>query len=175
MNSCLIFRDPPKSPKFHPRNSPPPSDRAITTVEGTPSARESARNCSNKFAASLLWRIGYTHVYRENSSRTMSIYRFRPRDSTTLGPLKSTRTLPSFKACVCGLLHTFAETLCRGAPFALQQQLSIEDNPVLLRGSSKGECPAAQWKSLMLIAELWGSSLGGITAHTFSPQLRSTR
>ena len=103
VNPCLILRNLHRSPKFPPRNSPPPSDRTITTLEGTPSARVSARNYSNISPASDLWRIKYTHAYREKSSRTMRVYRFLPRDSTTLGPLKSTNIFPSFlssRVCV---------------------------------------------------------------------------
>ena len=53
------------------------------------------RNCLNISGASDLWRMTYTHVYRETSSRTMNVYRFLTRDSTTLGSLKSTNSQAS--------------------------------------------------------------------------------
>ena len=116
VNSCLIPRDLHRPPNFPPRNSPPPSDRTITTVEGTPSARVSARNCSNISAASDLWRIKHTHVYHEKSSRAMRVYRFLPRDSTTFGP-QIHKSPPELLVCSClrGLLDTFAATLRHGA------------------------------------------------------------
>ena len=95
VNSCFIPRDLHRSLNFPPRNSPPLFDRTTATLEGTPSARVSARNYSNISPASDLWRIKYTHAYREKSSRTMRVYRFLPRDSTTFSPLKNTKTLPS--------------------------------------------------------------------------------
>ena len=52
LNCCLMHRDLHRSPNFPPQNSPLPSDRTVTTCDGTPSARVSERNCLNVSAAS---------------------------------------------------------------------------------------------------------------------------
>ena len=135
---CLIGLGLHRSPNSPPRNSPPPSDRTIIALEGTPSARVSARNCSKNSVVSDLWRIKATsYVYREKSSRAMRVYRFLLRDDITLVPLKSTRTLPCFlSARVCvGCLMPLRR------PFAMEHPLHswkvpFGDDPLLPCGLS---------------------------------------
>ena len=149
VNSCLILRDLQRSQNFPPRNSPPASDRTITTLEGTLSALVSARNCSTISAASNLWRTKYTHVYREISSHTMNVYRFCPERLYHLSSTLIHKTLPSFlsaRGCV-GCITRFRR------PFDIEHPMHSSSFPsriipccsTVLRSSSSWECPAAQW------------------------------
>lgn len=64
----------------------------------------------------------------------MRVYRFVPRDYTTSGRLKYTKTFPCFiSARVFGLFDALSEALRQGAAAAFQQ-LSLDGDPLMLRG-----------------------------------------
>ena len=146
VNFCVVPRDLHRPSSSPPQDSPLPSDGCLPSWKGHRLHEYPRGTARIFFGSSDFWRTKYTHVYLEQSSRTMRVYCFLPRDSTTSGLLNP----PPPQLLICSCVRGLFDPLRR--PFAREHPLYSSSMPsrtmpccsAVLRSTASWECPAAQ-------------------------------